>query len=480
MVLLLFWALGCGGGAEDGDAGGEGDAGRDSGVETDSAVGDDGAAGLTLADVFISENPDNVLSYFVDWTTSAPASTELQVTCADDYDETFRDEERVSEHSVFVMGLYANADCTFALRSVAEDGSVGVAEEAVAVAGLPDFLPGGFSIEAIDAEAMQPGWTLGNFHNHSQGGQLSAGLLDPQGRFRWYARLGTERYGTVVQEVSAHPEGVLVGSHGEIQPAIHGWDGDIVWSRPLPSSHHDVRRHPDADHLTYLTRGMPCGPSGHAAGGVDRMNVHTGEIVWSWDICGHFEPPDWFYDWAHINTYEPVPEDGSFLLSLRNVSAILAVDEASGDLLWHLGEGGDFTLESGEWFFLQHAVERQPGGNLLLYDNGLEERGYSRAVELALDESTMTARIVWEWAPEDRSGSWWTRIWGDADRLRNGNTLINFSQTLRDEAARLVEVNAAGEVVWHLKYANVWASYRADRVDVPSLIRLVEDLPTEL
>ncbi len=436
--------------------------------------------GLILSDHFIGENPDNFLSYFVEWNTVEPATSELSVDCGPALTlEPFVDDSLRTEHKIFVMGLVANASCEIVARSRAGNGDVDSFSTSIEVAPLPDFLPSGFEVE-IDRETVAPGWTLANFHNHSQGGQLSVGLLDPEGRFRWYARLGTNLFGTVVQEVSAHDEGVLVGSQGEIAPAFIGWDGDVVWTRALPSSHHDVRRYPTADFLTYPTRGMPCGPFDHTAGGVDRMNLHTGEVVWSWDICGHFEPPTWRNDWAHINTYEPIPEENAFLLSLRNVSAILKFSEETGALLWHLGRGGDFELTNGEWFEIQHAPEVQPNGNILLFDNGPEARGYSRGIEIALDEENMTAEIVWEWAPEDTGGGWWCAIWGDADRLPNGNTLMTFGQADPEFPARLVEVTPEGEPAWVLTYSNVWASYRADRVAPPPLIRIADDLPREI
>jgi hypothetical protein len=34
---------------------------------------------------------------------------------------------------------------------------------------------------------------------------------------------------------------------------------------------------------------------------------------------------------------------------------------------------GDFTLESGTWFFHQHSPEWQPDGSLLPYDNGPQQ-----------------------------------------------------------------------------------------------------------
>lgn len=438
-----------------------------------------GEGELPLHDIFISENTDNMLSYFVEWRTEEPATSRLVVTCGTDYDETYESPDLRTTHSLFVMGLVARSQCEFRLESTTADGVGGTSTAMVDVAGLPDFLPSGFVVEAPDPSRVQPGWTLVNFHNHSQGGQLSVALLDPQGRIRWYVQVGTNRFGTVVHEVAASDDGVLVGVVGDIAPAIYGWDGDIIYTHPLPTSHHDVRRFPDANHLTYATRGRACGgtPNG---GGIDRIDMRTGEVVWTWDLCDVYVPDVFVPDWAHINAYAPIPDQNAFLLSMRNQSTVLKVDEATGDVLWRLGAGGDFAMGPGTVFDLQHAATLLPSGNVLLFDNGEASRGYSRGVEIALDETAMTATLAWEWLPPDLSGSWRTGIWGDADRLPNGNTLMNFGQSDPDYRAHVVEVDAEGNLVWHLAYSEVWASYRADRVEPPPLIWSQDDLPTEL
>ena len=84
------------------------------------------------------------------------------------------------------------------------------------------------------------------------------------------------------------------------------------------------------------------------------------------------------------------------IISSRHMSAVLAIryaDDAngkSGDLLWRLGPGGDFTVHgSGELQYYQHAVEVQDDGSILLYDNGNMRPGTTST--LPTSASTPTA-----------------------------------------------------------------------------------------
>ncbi|MCA9564159.1 MAG: aryl-sulfate sulfotransferase, partial [Myxococcales bacterium] len=99
----------------------------------------------------------------------------------------------------------------------------------------------------------------------------------------------------------------------------------------------------------------------------------------------------------------------------------------------------------------------------LLFDNGmLGEREWSRAMEIELNHEQGTAEVVWEYRPDPDI---YARIWGDADRLPNGNTLITFG--LREEereVTHLIEVTPGGERAWEVRYPLKWGSYRAERL----------------
>jgi hypothetical protein len=177
-------------------------------------------------------------------------------------------------------------------------------------------------------------------------------------------------------------------------------------------------------------------------------------------------PPVIYSDWDHINTVELDGDEG-FIISARNQHQLFYVDRPSGEIIWILGQGGDFTLEGqagGEpWFGRQHAPEIQPNGNILLFDNGRNEtREWSRGVEYELDLNTMTARKVWEFRPEP---DLWCPIWGDADRLDNGNTTMVFGRREIGEDTHIYEATADGEVAWHVHTPPEWGAYRSERIE---------------
>jgi arylsulfate sulfotransferase len=90
--------------------------------------------------------------------------------------------------------------------------------------------------------------------------------------------------------------------------------------------------------------------------------------VWVWNEFDHFDVnrhPMQFPDWTHTNSVAYSPEDGNFIVSIRHQNWIVKVDyrngHGSGNLVWKLGEGGDFELKGGvdptDWFYAQHDAQ---------------------------------------------------------------------------------------------------------------------------
>ena len=79
-------------------------------------------------------------------------------------------------------------------------------------------------------------------------------------------------------------------------------------------------------------------------------------------------------------------------------------------------------------------------------------------MEYELNESAKTATLVWEYRHEPPLFGF---ALGFAQRLPNGNTLINYGT-----AQRIIEVDQAGTKVWEVKIdgLNLFA-YRAFRID---------------
>ena len=431
----------------------------DSGPTDAFAEGD--ATDVTVTRFELVAHPWNPLARFVEWNTDRPAPVTIGVECDGD-DPTIRWQGNgVDTGAIFIFGFYDGANCEAWL-------SVGEAAPAASMTFAVDAALDLPTIEVSRSEVGEPqaGWTLVGLNNQFDGEQMILALIDHDGRYRWFHRVngppGSDN------EITIRPEGVLVGgTREEIDPHIVAWDGTELWRRDI-YMHHDIRYL--GDRIVYLVHDDVCDWSRKGAGVVE-YSLEQDEVVWEYYLCEDIQPEDPAFDWAHINTVEPL-DDGGYLISPRNLNTIYRLDRELGTLDWGLGQMGDFEMSDDAVFWRQHAPEIQPNGNILLFDNGLApHRRWSRAVEYALDFDTMTAEVAWEYAPDPPL---YAPIMGDADRLANGNTLVTFGQRSETAITRLIEVDAEAREVWELRPQQRWGFYRADRVDVPGLAVALE------
>jgi len=475
--LLTCLLLACddgGGTGEDGTDTGATDTNMPSDIPIDAPV--DATGDLAIEDLVIVTNPSNVLSFFVEWKTGEPAAATLSVDCGPDYQTTVETgtDSPLTSHSTFIQGLFDGASCNLRVDATSDSGATGTASTTLDVGPLPDVLPE-LDVTVLDEGAMEPGWTLTNLNNHFEGVPLTGAIIDPQGRYRWYHVLSTEFAGTDNElRLMRDGTGVLFcGTRKQIQPAIVSWEGSTLWTEQV-HMHHDCRFvDDDLQVLRYITDSADGCPEMNPAANIVEYNPWTGEELWRWRLCDHWVPDVLTWRWSHPNTIEGFPDENAFLLSLRDQHTLVKVNRDTEQIEWKLGLKGEIPLSDADQFWRQHAPEIQPDGNIVLFDNGsAEERPYSRLIEIAYDETAMTAEVVWEYAPEPRI---FAPIWGDADRLANGNTLGTFGLRESDKITHLIEVDADGNEVWHVETPLGWGAYRADRVtDVPLGFALAE------
>ena len=151
------------------------------------------------------------------------------------------------------------------------------------------------------------------------------------------------------------------------------------------------------------------------------------QVVWAWDTFDHLDPsrmatlkeqcltnpgcPPYYLaadanDWTHGNAAAEAP-DGSILYSTRHQDWIVKIDygrgTGSGDILWRLGKGGDFSIESADpslWFTHQHDVNwESDGARISLFDNGnvraaTNPDAHSRGQVLEIHEDARIARLA--------------------------------------------------------------------------------------
>jgi arylsulfate sulfotransferase len=220
----------------------------------------------------------------------------------------------------------------------------------------------------------------------------------------------------------------------------------------------------------------------------------NGNVVWAWSAFDHLDVNRHLFglpDWTHSNALVYTPNDGNLLLSMRDQSWVLKIDYANGagagDILWRLGNDGDFALAGGDprqWFYAQHfpspVTINGSQMTLAVFDDGnlrvLDDTGdvcgtqgneacYSRATIFQIDESAKTASLDFEYLP-----GLFTFWGGSINQLANGNVEFDMSQPFpQDPTSSLVtEVSQTPNpaVVWQMtiKGSNAYRAYR-----IPSL-----------
>ena len=274
----------------------------------------------------------------------------------------------------------------------------------------------------------------------------------------------------------------------------------IAWERQTVAEAVAAGRDPDSlegeMHSLRLIEVEPVGPTG-------------GNIVWEWNAFDHltqdfdatkdnfgvvadhpelidvnFSDANLFGegepDWLHTNSVEYNPELDQILVSVRHFSEIWVIDhsttteEAASHSGGTSGKGGDLLYRWGnpeaygagdagdQQLFVQHDARWiEPGlpgaGNILVFSNGPRPAGDISSVEeivppvdglgnytLTPGEAYGPATPVWSYSDP---GAFYSKLVSSAQRLPNGNTLIN-----EGSSGEFFEVDPSGAIVW--RYVN--------------------------
>ncbi|HYW44088.1 MAG TPA: aryl-sulfate sulfotransferase [Bryobacteraceae bacterium] len=230
------------------------------------------------------------------------------------------------------------------------------------------------------------------------------------------------------------------------------------------------------------------------------------QVVWAWDAFDHLDPHraailgeactypttlacSVFYqaatanDWLHGNALQFTP-DGNILYSTRHQDWLVKIDFAngtgSGDILWRLGQDGDFLINSPDpspWFSHQHGPHfAADNTTLLVFDNGNtriaanNQMGDSRGQVLQIDEADRLATLVLNTDLGVNSSAL-----GTAQQLSNGDYHFD-AGFIVDPASpfsrfsQALEVNANGQIDWGIEiYAQEYRSFRLNDLYTPPI-----------
>lgn len=240
---------------------------------------------------------------------------------------------------------------------------------------------------------------------------------------------------------------------------------------------------------------------------LDPTRIGYGSLERFWDLRAYPFVLGGTKDWSHTNSVAYDPTDDGLLVCMRHQDAVVKIDRKTSEVRWILGDPSgwkgrlaDRVLKPAEglvWPYHSHAIEFEPGGKLLLFDNGNCRAmppqkpqtwtvSYSRAVEFQIDERAGTVRELWSYGGPGKN-RFFSAFVGSSDWMRHtGNVLICDGGRMESRTGaplgeppaavywgRVLEVTRdnPADVVFEVHFSekgqnNAWGSsiYRAERL----------------
>jgi hypothetical protein len=251
------------------------------------------------------------------------------------------------------------------------------------------------------------------------------------------------------------------------------YNGEIVWQYDAPGiTHHDIELAEDGNISFLYRKPLPkdfdlrngCSHEQVITDGIHTINKNK-EVVFDWVFSDHYKialnnykcTPEVMakfarsgyckeLDWAHPNAINILKNNkwyrkgyqefkpGNILVTINHFNEVIIIDKDSKKVVWsYLGD--ELPLLGPHE--AKMIPEGLPGaGNILVYDNGVGSRRYSRILEI----NPITKKTIWSYS---KPGEFFNPWAGNNERLKNGDTFIGDS-----ESGRAFIVNKKGEIQW--------------------------------
>lgn len=169
------------------------------------------------------------------------------------------------------------------------------------------------------------------------------------------------------------------------------------------------------------------------------QEVKDGSVIFEWDSTEHpelyelslegndfYNTTGFWADYAHLNSVI-IDSDGNFICSFRNLSTIIKIDRATGDIMWKLGGIGDeFQLTDTQKFSKQHDARVTEDGYITLFNNGNEGTSFSTGktsvIKLKLNEETKQVEDFQEYSLAGQFSS----HMGSAQLIENSTFIVGW------------------------------------------------------
>ncbi|MHC4113356.1 MAG: aryl-sulfate sulfotransferase, partial [Planctomycetota bacterium] len=388
------------------------------------------------------------------------------------------------------------------------------AEDAVSATAddVPMIMPNGVSVPSdfphVDITVNDnpaPGYI---FIDYSGSPTNYAMILDNSGAPVWYKR-GSAAHDFKVQKNAIITWGNFQGYDQNFNylrsfGAVNGYSTDSHELQVLENGHYLLLgiRNETVDMTRYVPDGKPDATVRET---ILQEFTPEGDLIFQWRAWDNYDirlMEFWSYSdfpnsqsirFTHMNAID-VDTDGHLLVSSKRVSEVTKINRHTGEVIWRLGSGHPTDPNQDPYldqrltilndplgqFDVQHDIRVVGKNRYTVFDNHwLDSSPNSRAVEYEVDPNEMTATMVWQYQEDPPYES---HHMGNAQRLPNGNTLINWVET---DLPKVTEVRPDGTKAFEMNWvAGNSKSYRVFRfpwegmVEAPYLV--VESAPDNI
>lgn len=329
--------------------------------------------------------------------------------------------------------------------------------------------------------------------------------LDENGKVVWYSKPsnqgldfklqpnGRYSYASSVELADKYQAGPIVVQNVYVQHKILDNNKVEIDSVQMQNEYladmHDFRILPNGNYLLLsyehvpidMSRIIPNGnPNAIIVGTVIQELDKDKNCVFQWRsldfipvLATKDDPRKAIFEHVHGNSLF-IDKDGNLISSFPTTFEIVKIDMVSGEIVWRLGGDknqfeitGENEADKPYYFRMQHDAKILDNGNLLFYDNAVQKKSgwNSRAVEYKIDEVNKTANLVWEYKHNPPISAF---AMGSAQRLDNGNTLINWGLMFMGLNKGVTEVTPEKEIAFELTFPPSNLSYRAQKIGSPT------------
>lgn len=416
------------------------------------------------------------------------------------------------EHQVPIVGLYAAYNNQVTIKVQYKNGITDVKQLSIKTGALPKYIKTAkITVSNKNTSQMELGSNKLTLLNRTTKEPFA---VDSDGEVRWYSTLYSQHMlkkwtkGHFMMLTKSDQSGetyndlietdLLGRVYKEFKFSAKAGSTDATKSEVQYTTliHHDLTRLPNGNILATVSDGS----SRYKEDTLAEISYKTGKVVKVIDFKRLLPKSMWKsftkgddgkMDWFHQNSVDYDKTDHSILVSSRNQDLIMKLDYRTNQIKWiysgkksstwpqkyrkYLLKKTKGTTTTGGQHGLYLLSHKNGKETIILYNNNVSVTNgdkknsgkYSEGVIYQINDKQKTIKQTWSYGKQLGKKNF-TAVIGFAQKLANGNVLLDFGYKNNGKESNIIEVNSQGQQVWNatVKNASIKAYvYRAYRLE---------------